>query len=449
MGLSPLTLTNLAFKNIVGKSLGWTNSDWYAEPKSISFNVTSDTVWIDTISSTASIAVANNVALNVSCPMVGIDESQPETGQFHAYQLTWPPIVPSGNDPITGNSFSYNSGVLIGITAGDDVRNIISDKYGSDYFPRITMSDDSELDGNDVRSWYLQYNSGVFYQDNINTPNPTTASVYVYIGNTLKSQPNTLYTNGSYSETFVGGILPHTSFDKVATNNLFDMMFYPSTQPSFASFNIQGINSTYEIGNNISAGSYTMSWIISNSSSIVSNSIYIYGTNSEILYGPTNNSGKILRTFGSIQYNTPNVLTYSITAETNRGIVIGSVYNINWNYGIYYGSSTQSLLTTYGGFLSYQNNLNGNYNGTYILPGGTFSTYKYILIPDSFATISNIYWNNMPVVMADSIDGYTWSANNLNYHYINFSNVSGITSPYKVYRTKNKLAATMSNINIV
>jgi hypothetical protein len=447
MGLTPFTLTSIAFKNVIGKALGWTANDYYVESKPINFNITSDSVWLDTISSTPATAVTNGVAVNVSAPMSGISETQETSGKFHAYLLTWPSTPPAGTDPSTGSSFAYNTGSLAGINSGDTVRNIIPDKFGSGYGPLITMTDNSILNPNDSRAWYLQFNAGVYYQDVIPTLNPSTASVYVYIGKTLKNQPNTPYSNTASSQTTVGGVLPSTSFNSVNTNAVFDMMFYPTLQPSFNSFIIQNVTSPYEVGFTQPSGSYTMSWTIANTSSINSSSINIYGITGSRIYGPTSNSGTISNTFNSVVYNVPTTLTYSITAQTINNIQISNSFYIKWTYGVYYGHATQSLLNNYGNFLSYQTNLTGNSFGNYTFPGGTTS-FKYILVPDSFATISNILWNNLPVTMADATDGYTFSANNLNYRLLSFSNPYTVTTNYKIYRSKYKLTATMSNVII-
>lgn len=441
--LSPLTLTNIAFKNVIGRALGATSNDWYVETKSSSFNIESGDVWLDTISSTPSIAVNNGVALQVDCDMILI----PESGG-HAYVLTWPMQVPTGTDIITGVSYSYGAGSLVNINSGDVVRNIIPDKFGLNYLPNITLDlSGTALLTSDPRTWYLQYNSGVFYQDNVITPEPLQASVYVYVGKTLKSQPNTPYTNSNNSENIVGGLLKNNTYTDVTIKSILDMMLYPSLQPAITSFTIQGASNLYEVGYQQPSGTYTMSWVISNTSSLETDSLYIYGTAGNIIYGPTNNSGPIINTFPNLQYLSPITLTYSLSVGVNSGIRITSPFSITWNWGVQYGNATSSLLTTYGGFISYATNLNGTPFGSYTLPGGTPS-YKYIFIPDSFSTISNIFWNNIPVVMADSIDGYTWSANNLNYNLVSYNNIWGVTSNYKIYRTKNMITATMTNVII-
>jgi len=301
------------------------------------------------------------------------------------------------------------------------------------------------IPSSDARTWYLQYNSGIFYQDITTYTAPLTASVYVYIGQTLKSQPNTPYSNTFSSENTVGGLKSNDTFTNVSANSIFDMMLYPSLQPSITSFTIQNVSS-YEVGYAQPSGTYTMSWVISNTSSLTSNSAYIYGTAGTAIYGPTNNAGPISNTFPTLQYSVPVTLTYSLSVLATSGIRITSQFGINWNYAVYYGSSTQSGLTN--SFNSFQKSLTGTPYGTYILPGGTYSTYKYIIVPDSFGTISNIAWNNMPIVMADTTDGYTFSANNFNYKLVNYSNVYSVATNYKIYRTKYMMAATMSNVII-
>jgi hypothetical protein len=442
--LTPLTLTNIAFKNLIGRAMGSTSSDWFAESFPSSFNVTSDNIWLNTIPSSATQAVSNGIALQVVGTFSSIVNSN-----NHAFTLLWPNTPPSGTDPQTGTSFIYGQGSLLGITGGNVVRNIIPDIYGTSYFPSVTVPGSGVIPSGDARTWYLQYNAGVFYQDNTTGTNPSTASVYVYIGSTLKSQPNTPYTNASYSQNVVGGLKQNSSYTNVSANSIFDMMLYPSLQPSITSFTIQNSSNNYEVGYLQSSGSYTMSWTLANSSNFSANSAIIIGTAGTIIYGPTSNSNPISNTFPNLQFNVPNTLTYSVSILAASGIRLTLPYSITWNYAIYTGQATQSLLSDYNGFLNsyYQTNITGNLFGNYTLPGGTTS-FKYILVPDSFATISNILWNNNSVVMADSTDGYTFSANSLNYRLYSYSNPYGVTSNYKIYRSKYKLTATMSNVII-
>ena len=49
--------------------------------------------------------------------------------------------------------------------------------------------------------------------------------------------------------------------------------------------------------------------------------------------------------------------------------------------------------------------------------------------------------------MADSTDGYTFSANELNYKLVSYQNIyNSQYYNYKVYRTKNMIGTTMSNV---
>jgi hypothetical protein len=440
MALGLTAQANLAYKNLSGKSLTYLPSGLGNENNGILFNVTSNNIWLASLPSTASLAVSYGYAVQVTGSMSAIVE-----GNGYSYKLLWPSTPPSGTDPATSTSFAYNSGSLVGINGGSVITNAISDAYGDSYAIYVNGSSGGQIFPNDARNWVYQYNSGIFFQESIPAILPVTASVYVYIGPTLQSQPTTPFTlTSSNSQIAVGGLNQGSSFTSVNINNILLNMLYPSLAPNITAFQLQGINNLYEVGEPISAGSYNISWTISNTASLTSNSVLITAYD-DILYS-TDNTGPYSYTFASsLVYNIITNTTWYMSVLQNTGIRVSASYSVNWYQKMYYGSSTQSLLSTLD---SLQNsNLSTIATGTYILSGGTQS-YKYIAVPDSYQSISLITWNGLPVSLADNTDGYTWSSNNLNYRLLSYANIYGITYNYKIYRSKYMLGATMSNVFI-
>ena len=75
--------------------------------------------------------------------------------------------------------------------------------------------------------------------------------------------------------------------------------------------------------------------------------------------------------------------------------------------------------------------------------------YKYIAFPDEISYDFNIIsYKGLPLAMAGTPSGYSYSYGDLNYLYVTVSNFNGQSKQYKVYRSKNQIGATISvNIN--
>ena len=444
MALGLTSQSNIAYKNLLGKSLTQIANGIFNEGIGISFNVTSNNIWLASLPSSATQAVSMGYAVQVVGSMSEI------LGQNKfAYSLNWPSTPPSGTDPLTSTSFVYNSGSLLGINSGNIINNAISDSYGTSYVINLSGTTGTIYVG-DPRNWVYQYNSGIYFQEsNSNlTSNggvPATASVYVYIGPTLQSQPNTPFTAASSSQVSVGGLQAGTTFNNVTINNILLNMLYPLNQPAITTFSMSGVSNAYEVGNVINSGSYNINWVISNTASLTSNSVSIIGYNNTVYSSISNTSPYSYTLATNLSYTTPTMATWYMSVLENNGIRISSSFSIGWYYNLYYGSSSLTNLTNPS--VLQNSTLTTNVSGRYILPGITGS-YKFIAVPDSY-TLSSITWNGLPLVLADSNDGYTYSVNNLSYSYLTgYSNAYSIAVNYKIYRSKYMLAATMSNVII-
>jgi hypothetical protein len=216
-GLSLSTQANIAYKNLSGKSLTYVENALVGETIGIFFNVTSNNIWLNNISSIPSVAISSGYAIGVTASLIYIEGSNNK-----AWQAYWPIVAPSGIDPTTGISYAYNSGVLTGITGGSPLKNAISDAYSSNYKCIAYATNGSEIVPLDARNWLYQYNSGVWFQEIVTLPSPATASLYAYVGPTLQSQPTTPYTNGSFSEKSIGSLNDRTTFNAVTFTDLFN-----------------------------------------------------------------------------------------------------------------------------------------------------------------------------------------------------------------------------------
>ena len=183
MSLTSSTQASIAFKNISGKSMTDTGKGVNNEAEGIFFNIDSSNVWVSPMSPTPSVLVTNGVAIFVTA-----DLSLDLTSNGRGYFATWPATVPSGIDPMTSLPYAYGSGLLSDINAGDRVRDAIPPSYGVPYEAKPYSSGPTIIPPGDPRNWIYQYNSGVFFQQDVVGPTPTLIDLYVYIGERLSDQ---------------------------------------------------------------------------------------------------------------------------------------------------------------------------------------------------------------------------------------------------------------------
>jgi hypothetical protein len=120
-------------------------------------------------------------------------------------------------------------------------------------------------------------------------------------------------------------------------------------------------------------------------------------------------------------------------------------YTVNWYWKIYYGTSTNSTLTE-ANIESLSNAvLDDNFSGTFSYVGGG---YKYFCYPNSYGSISTIRdeATNLNIAMASSIDDafFSNSANGIYYGLVAVTNTNGVSTTYRVYRSKNILGGSIT-----
>lgn len=208
MAFSNPNQATLAFKHLLGKSNTDVSKEVGNEAEGIFFNVHAQSIWMDPIDPVPATTVANGYAVQVTADMV-LDN----TSNGHALFAAWPATPPSGNDPVTAAPFAYGAGTLVGIAAGDRVRNAIPPSYGVGYEAK-PFDGTNQIPVGDPRDWIYQYNSGIFFQQDVwggsSYGDPDTIQVYVFIGNTLAAtDPSaTINVTATGTDTYIGSATP-------------------------------------------------------------------------------------------------------------------------------------------------------------------------------------------------------------------------------------------------
>ena len=276
--------------------------------------------------------------------------------------------------------------------------------------------------------YYLVYNNGVFE---------------FYPKNPL-SDPSTL-TNPTDTAYTVGGIDRGTQFDKVSLQDVFKDLLYPDQLGKITGFtmaNNSGLVTSYEVGNIFPSQTYTFSWGLNNSGDFRSNTLrvedYTVGT---VFTQSTSNTSPFATSISAFTSNLPTTKTFKISLTRNNGTVISKFLDVPWMWKVYYGSSTWSTLTASQVF-ALGGNLATQSIGSWTISG---NGYKYIAFPeDTSYNFNSISYKGLPLAMAGTVSGYSYSYADVNYLFVTVSNTYGISKQYKIYRSKNQIGATIS-----
>lgn len=200
------------------------------------------------------------------------------------------------------------------------------------------------------------------------------------------------YNNPNYSQL--------TSVD-LALDKILDKLYY--VKPSITSFNMSPSTTQYEKGQTVSSLSFTWSY----NKNITSQSL----SNCNITLSDRNAT-----------YSTPITSNKSFTLTCSDGEnTVSASKNITFFDKIYWGSKDNSSLDS-AFILSLSDSKFATAKaGTYSMTIPT-GEYGYIAIPSSFGELSSVW-----------IGGF--EATVLNRGEIDFTNASGYTSKYKIYRT--------------
>jgi hypothetical protein len=222
--------------------------------------------------------------------------------------------------------------------------------------------------------------------------------------------------------------------------------------PAFTSFAMSGQATAVEVGTIIS-GSRTFTWGTTNPSNVQANSVKVKDvTNAANIATDLANDGSESVNVGSITKNT--LASHAWQAEatnTQATLFTSSQFTVQWQFRCYIGTSNAATLNEAGIEALVTNSIRANKNATYALAAGG---YKYFCWPDSYgsptaSTGIKDTATGFPIFMADATDDafFANTQNGWSYGIVSVTNALGVTTNYRVYRSKSVLGGSF-NIQI-
>ena len=255
------------------------------------------------------------------------------------------------------------------------------------------------------------------------------------------------YTNSNPTLVDVGGVEEGSTFSTVSMQDMWTDLLYPELTPKFTSFDLAGVGTLVEVGYTISAGSQTFNWVTSNSSFIQPNSVRLRDISGGITFtsGTVNDGTEVVTFPVNVQKTAQSSHTWRIDANRLNGTNFYRNHLISWYWRRFWGSSTDTTLDE-AGVEALSSALSNGRVGTFSFPAS--ATYKYFAWPDAFgnADLSRDEATNLQIAMAGPSDGYNNYDGEYYYDTETITNVYGISTTYRIYRTKNILGGSIDII---
>lgn len=226
-------------------------------------------------------------------------------------------------------------------------------------------------------------------------------------------------------------------------------IFYPYAAPRFTSFSITGQSQTLEVGTTIS-GTKSFAWTFANASNIEPDTMDIIDVTAGVnLETDIPITSPFSTDVGTVQLTAPGSYSWRGEADnTNLVTFQSSLFTVNWRWRLYYGTSASTTLNEAAIESLASSTLAVSEGGTYSFAAGN---YKYFAWPDDFGspTASTGFKDtatSLAVSMATNLDDafYGNVENGWYYGLVTVTNVEGIATDYRVYRTKNTLGSTIN-----
>lgn len=215
----------------------------------------------------------------------------------------------------------------------------------------------------------------------------------------------------------VGGATVGTTFDGTVLDAL-DKVLYPYQSPAFTSFYLNGVATTYELGDTMEGGNITFVWATSNSANVKVDTVNCNGVT-----GLANN-GSSVQMLTSVTKNTVSTEVYTISAINTKDVVFSRNAVLSWSLTRHWGVSASEELDDAAILaLSKEFASSRTKSVTYDCTGGK---YFYFAYPTSFGDlnntkVNNLAWNDWVLVKRDVVNSF------------------GVTIPFNIYRCYNLL----------
>lgn len=220
--------------------------------------------------------------------------------------------------------------------------------------------------------------------------------------------------------------------------------------PAFSSFSISGQATIVEVGT-ILSGNKTFIWGTTNPTNVQVNSIKITDvTNAvDIATAQPNDGTQVVALPTPINLNTLTPHQWRASGVNTNSVTFQSaLFTVTPQFRRFAGTSLNTTLNEADIEALAINAIAGNINGNYNLAAGDF---KYLVWPDSYGSPTAVTGikdtsTGFPVQMADSTDDafYSNTQNGWSYGLVAVTNGLGITTNYRVYRSRNILNGSIN-----
>lgn len=237
---------------------------------------------------------------------------------------------------------------------------------------------------------------------------------------------NVTYTNANPTTATIGGIAAGSTFNEWTMKEMWDALLYPYQYPAFSTFNISGMTTPREVGQEIPIGNYTFTWTTTNSGNVEPNTVEISGPGMTTVSGLANDGTEVIPFTSSVNRVTQGSLSWVAEAENTIASTFTKTYSVNWYWRIYWGTNAAPSIGETEIEALVNGQLKSTHKGVYTMPAATLE-YKYLAYPATMA---------LAVEFKDVDTNLTFPFDYLGT--VNLTNAYGITQAYRVYRSTNQ-----------
>ena len=258
------------------------------------------------------------------------------------------------------------------------------------------------------------------------------------------------YTNPTPMPEKVGGIEAGTTFANVPLKDLWDSLLYPYQQPSFNAVSVSptaggGAYTVVEVGVTLAAA-VNFNWTVNNGGSFQTNSVSLYDVtgSTSIATGLATTGSPYSYTYGSgIRKTSKSSHTWRWQALSTQSVSFNKTYTVNWYYPVFSGRSASATLSASDILLLGTRAAKASSSGNYSFSAASPGSYVYICIPDSY-NITSMIVNGLPLATADTSPYTNIGPGGLRYATVASVDINGVSTTYRVYRSKYTLSGAVT-----
>ena len=257
----------------------------------------------------------------------------------------------------------------------------------------------------------------------------------VAIGTVSGAGSELAWTNPLPVTTTIGGI---NSGNTIGIGSkalqILELMFYPYQPVSFSTFSVNLSGGIQELGQGITGSTVNTTWTASGPTyNWVPNGITLTrNQDTSLVVGNLNyNSTPVSVTHPTYGFTTPTTLTFTLTGDQLEGANVSITQSYDWQHKVYYGSSTNSVITDFTG-LTGEFATNTPIDDRTIVGDGSTQKYFYFVIPSSFTSYTG--FKNVDTQLSISFDPAQT---------IGVTNAYEVSTSYKYYRSFDTSAGTL------